>query len=138
MQLFFVIHGRTDQHEDKQNGEDENRQAAIITQPNAGPCRDEQAAEAHDNGPGLPAKVREHLFEPFQGSTRVGGTGLGLAIARDLMRGHGGDVALARSDEDGTTFVLRLPVEEKRERIRFGRTSQTSGTETGPPANAAE
>jgi signal transduction histidine kinase len=94
--------------------------------------------EVADNGPGLPAKVREHLFEPFQGSTRVGGTGLGLAIARDLMRGHGGDVALARSDEDGTTFVLRLPVEEKRERVRFGRTSQTSGTETGPPANAAE
>jgi signal transduction histidine kinase len=94
--------------------------------------------EVADNGPGLPAKVREHLFEPFQGSTRVGGTGLGLAIARDLMRGHGGDAALARSDEDGTTFVLRLPVEEKRERVRFGRTSQTSGTETGPPANAAE
>ena len=44
--------------------------------------------EVADNGPGLPAKVRAHLFEPFQGSTRVGGTGLGLAIARDLMRGH--------------------------------------------------
>jgi signal transduction histidine kinase len=92
--------------------------------------------EVADNGPGLPAKVRKHLFELFQGSTRVGGTGLRLAIVRDLICGHGGHAALARSDEDGTTFVLRLPVEEKRERVR--RTSQTSGTETGPPANAAE
>lgn len=94
--------------------------------------------EVADNGPGLPAKVREHLFEPFQGSTRVGGTGLGLAIARDLMRGHGGDAELVKSAEDGTTFVLRLPVEEKRERARFGRVAQPGAAEPGPPANAAE
>ena len=92
--------------------------------------------EVADNGPGLPARVREHLFEPFQSSTRVGGTGLGLAIARDLMRGHGGDAELVQSSEDGTTFVLRLPVEEKRERVRFGRAPGTA--EPGPPANAAE
>jgi len=94
--------------------------------------------EVADNGPGLPERVRAHLFEPFQSSTRVGGTGLGLAIARDLMRGHGGDAELVQSGEDGTTFLLRLPVEEKRERARLGRTSQTNGASTGPPANAAE
>jgi len=94
--------------------------------------------EVADNGPGLPERVRAHLFEPFQSSTRVGGAGLGLAIARDLMRGHGGDAELVQSGEDGTTFLLRLPVEEKRERARLGRTSQTNGASTGPPANAAE
>jgi signal transduction histidine kinase len=97
-----------------------------------------RSIEVADNGPGLPAKVREHLFQPFQGSSRVGGTGLGLAIARDLMRGHGGDAELARSGEDGTIFVLRLPVEEKRERVRFGRAVQTGTAEPGSPANAAE
>ena len=97
-----------------------------------------RSIEVADNGPGLPAKVREHLFQPFQGSSRVGGTGLGLAIARDLMRGHGGDAELARSGEDRTTFVLRLPVEEKRERVRFGRAVQTGTAEPGSPANAAE
>ena len=101
--------------------------------------------EIADNGPGLPAKVREHLFQPFQGSTRVGGTGLGLAIARDLMRGHGGDVELARTGPDGTAFVLLLPVEEKRERSRLGRPAPAAAAQDdpgaarpGPPANAAE
>lgn len=62
-----------------------------------------------DNGPGLPAKAREHLFAAFQGSARAGGTGLGLAIAAELVRGHGGKLELVRSDETGTEFLIRLP-----------------------------
>lgn len=62
-----------------------------------------------DTGPGLPAKAREHLFAAFQGGARKGGTGLGLAIAAELIRGHGGRLDLARSDEEGTEFVIRLP-----------------------------
>src|SRR5207253_6899173 len=44
-----------------------------------------------DDGPGLPPKARDNLFQPFTGSARLGGTGLGLAIARELTRPHGGD-----------------------------------------------
>ncbi len=62
-----------------------------------------------DDGPGLAAKAREHLFEPFAGSVRSGGTGLGLAIAREIMRSHGGDIALVESSDQGTTFRLTLP-----------------------------
>jgi signal transduction histidine kinase len=62
-----------------------------------------------DTGPGLPPKAREHLFAAFQGGARKGGIGLGLAIAAELVRGHGGRVELARSDADGTEFVIRLP-----------------------------
>lgn len=62
-----------------------------------------------DTGPGLPPKAREHLFSAFQGGARKGGTGLGLAIAAELVRGHGGRLELARSDAEGTEFVLRLP-----------------------------
>jgi signal transduction histidine kinase len=62
-----------------------------------------------DTGPGLPARAREHLFSAFQGSARKGGTGLGLAIAAELVRGHGGRLELARSDEDGTEFMIHLP-----------------------------
>ena len=61
-----------------------------------------------DTGPGLPAKTKERLFQPFQ-SVRKGGTGLGLAIAAELVRGHGGRLELLRSDEDGTEFIVRLP-----------------------------
>ncbi len=62
-----------------------------------------------DNGPGLPERAREHLFEPVAGAAREGGTGLGLAIARELAQGHGGDLSLVETGEAGTTFALRLP-----------------------------
>ncbi|MEQ1755288.1 MAG: HAMP domain-containing sensor histidine kinase [Micropepsaceae bacterium] len=62
-----------------------------------------------DNGSGLPDGVRARLFEPFSRQGRSGGTGLGLAIARELVRGHGGDVTLVRSDSSGTTFRISLP-----------------------------
>jgi signal transduction histidine kinase len=62
-----------------------------------------------DNGPGVPEKAKANLFQPFFGSSRVGGTGLGLAIARDLARGHGGELELARTGPEGSAFELRLP-----------------------------
>jgi signal transduction histidine kinase len=62
-----------------------------------------------DTGPGLPAKARDFLFQPFQGGTTRGGTGLGLSIAWELVRGHGGELTLERTDETGTAFVMTLP-----------------------------
>jgi len=62
-----------------------------------------------DTGPGLPPKAREHMFTPFQGSFRKGGIGLGLVISEELVRGHGGALALARSGEGGTVFTITLP-----------------------------
>ncbi len=62
-----------------------------------------------DDGPGLPARAREKLFMPFTGSARAGGTGLGLAIARELVRGHGGDIVLASTSATGTAFRIEIP-----------------------------
>lgn len=70
-----------------------------------------------DNGPGLPPRAREKLFQPFEGSARVDGTGLGLAIARDLMRAHGGDIELETSDAEGTSFCLVLPMTQSRPKL---------------------
>jgi signal transduction histidine kinase len=61
-----------------------------------------------DNGPGLPAKVKEHLFEAFQGTSNAGSTGLGLAITADLTRMHGGTIDLVPVDQ-GTCFRIQLP-----------------------------
>ena len=63
-----------------------------------------------DNGPGIPEKTREKLFQPFTSSNTPGGSGLGLAIARELAQIHGGDVRLVSSGADGTTFEVRLPL----------------------------
>jgi signal transduction histidine kinase len=65
-----------------------------------------------DNGPGLPARARAHLFAPFKGSTRPGGTGLGLAIAAELIELNGGTITLDQT-EVGVRFRITLPAEKR-------------------------
>jgi signal transduction histidine kinase len=64
--------------------------------------------EISDNGPGVPPRAREHLFEAFQSSARPGGTGLGLTIAAELVRAHGGQIRLVDSNI-GATFRIEIP-----------------------------
>jgi signal transduction histidine kinase len=61
-----------------------------------------------DDGPGVPERARNNLFQPFVGSVRRGGTGLGLAIARELAQGHGGDLVLVETGTGGSVFDLTL------------------------------
>lgn len=61
-----------------------------------------------DTGPGVPEKAREHLFKAFQGSVRRGGTGLGLAIAAELVKAHGGSIALEPIGP-GAAFEIEIP-----------------------------
>jgi signal transduction histidine kinase len=60
-----------------------------------------------DNGPGVPARARSLLFKAFTSSTTAGGTGLGLAIAAELVRLHGGTIALEES-EAGAVFRIEI------------------------------
>ncbi|MEM0907353.1 MAG: HAMP domain-containing sensor histidine kinase [Pseudomonadota bacterium] len=61
-----------------------------------------------DTGPGVPERVRQCLFQPFQGSGRPGGTGLGLAIAAELVRAHGGTLVLL-DNTAGAAFEISIP-----------------------------
>jgi signal transduction histidine kinase len=61
-----------------------------------------------DNGPGIPANMRENLFKAFQSGSKSDGNGLGLVISAELVRAHGGDIALDDT-ASGAAFVLRLP-----------------------------
>jgi signal transduction histidine kinase len=65
--------------------------------------------EVADDGPGIPPKAQDKLFQPFAGTARAGGTGLGLAIARELVRAHGGELAMAQTSAAGTSFRIELP-----------------------------
>ncbi len=63
-----------------------------------------------DNGPGIPAPIRERLFEPFVSYGKENGTGLGLTIARKIVENHGGCIRVAETSAHGTTFELLLPL----------------------------
>jgi signal transduction histidine kinase len=64
-----------------------------------------------DDGPGIAAEIREHLFEPFL-STKPPekGTGLGLSLCWELVRENGGELELVETSARGTTFVVRMPL----------------------------
>ena len=62
-----------------------------------------------DNGSGIPASIRNTLFDPFVSSGKSNGTGLGLAIVSKVIHDHGGVVSVARTSEAGTVFLIRLP-----------------------------
>jgi signal transduction histidine kinase len=64
--------------------------------------------EISDTGPGFPDTAKAHLFQPFQSRARTGGTGLGLVIAGELVRAHGGEIALVEGTI-GATFRLTVP-----------------------------
>jgi two-component system OmpR family sensor kinase len=77
-------------------------------------ANDRYAVFISDRGPGVPPEMTGHIFERFY---RAGGdrgrdhdgAGLGLALARWIAQVHGGDVVLARTSEEGSTFAISLP-----------------------------
>jgi two-component system nitrogen regulation sensor histidine kinase GlnL len=66
------------------------------------------SAEVEDNGPGIPAELRETIFFPLV-TGRATGTGLGLTIAQDLVSRNGGLIEFT-SEPGRTIFQIRLPV----------------------------
>ncbi|AKS37753.1 two-component system sensor histidine kinase NtrB [Anoxybacillus gonensis] len=64
----------------------------------------------YDSGSGIPTHMQETIFEPFI-TTKSSGTGLGLTIVKRIIENHGGTIALHDSSEQGTTFVIRLPIQ---------------------------
>lgn len=68
-----------------------------------------------DDGPGIPHDRRAEVFRPFtrlesSRNPATGGVGLGLTIARDIIRGHGGDIELEDSPLGGLRVRVRLPL----------------------------
>jgi len=68
-----------------------------------------------DNGPGIPDKNFEDVFKPFftldkSRNKLKGESGLGLSITRDIIRSHGGDIKLSKSNLGGLRSTISLPI----------------------------
>ena len=85
--------------------------ARVVLKP---PAQGMIAVHVEDEGPGIPPADLDRVFEPFQRlessrNRETGGTGLGLPITRNIMRAHGGDVALANRHGGGLRATITLP-----------------------------
>ncbi|HAD83780.1 MAG TPA: sensor histidine kinase, partial [Brevundimonas sp.] len=67
------------------------------------------AIGVRDDGPGIPPRLADRLFEPFVSGGGADGTGLGLTISRELAANHGGALVLLDTGPQGTRFELLLP-----------------------------
>jgi two-component system OmpR family sensor kinase len=89
-------------------------EVGIGTQVFDGPSGRRVRLWVRDTGAGVPPEEADRIFDRFaRGSTTGGapGSGLGLAIVRAIAQGHGGDVAVERSDGGGARFVMTWPAD---------------------------
>ncbi|MDZ4793508.1 MAG: ATP-binding protein [Bacteroidota bacterium] len=64
-----------------------------------------------DNGNGIPQKVLDKIFQPFFTTKPTGqGTGLGLSLSYDIVKAHGGELKVETKENDGSEFILILPI----------------------------
>ena len=66
-----------------------------------------------DTGHGMPEEIRSKVFEPFFTTKDFGkGTGLGLTVVKGIIEEHGGSITVESAVDKGTTFWIRLPLDE--------------------------
>jgi len=64
-----------------------------------------------DNGPGIPEKFLEKIFQPFFTTKPTGqGTGLGLSLSYDIIKAHGGEIKVLTKENEFTEFIIQLPI----------------------------
>jgi signal transduction histidine kinase len=66
-----------------------------------------------DTGPGIPPENMEKIFQPLF-TTRSRGIGLGLPIVKMIVEKHNGDIAVEPGDGTGASFIIRLPIMQKK------------------------
>ena len=73
--------------------------------------RDKVVISVRDNGPGIPAEIRDKIFQPFFTTKPTGqGTGLGLSLSYDIVKAHGGELKVDTEEGKGSEFIITLPV----------------------------
>ena len=80
----------------------------------AGFDQDDWMLSVGDTGVGIPEKALPHIFEKFyrvkSSAGKVPGTGLSLSICKQIVSGHGGNIAVRSKLGEGTEFTIHLPI----------------------------
>ena len=64
-----------------------------------------------DNGNGIPASIKEKIFQPFFTTKPTGqGTGLGLSLSYDIVKAHGGEIKVETKEGEGSVFTIQIPI----------------------------
>ncbi|MFL6209923.1 MAG: DUF4118 domain-containing protein [Pyrinomonadaceae bacterium] len=110
--------------------------------------RDTIEVSVEDEGPGIPAELRERVFEKFFRAARAGdtgaaqpaGTGMGLAIARGIVEAHGGRIWIEDTPTGrGTRIVFALPIsDEQQTPIAASEINMNAGAQSQPTAQQHE
>ncbi|MCA1751051.1 MAG: GHKL domain-containing protein [Flavobacteriales bacterium] len=83
----------------------------IVTVKTKRTTSDELRITITDNGPGIPASIKDKIFQPFFTTKPTGqGTGLGLSLSYDIVKAHGGELSLDKKQSVGCTFTINLPL----------------------------
>lgn len=88
---------------------------------------DKYIVQFADNGSGMEAETAARVFEPYF-TTKANGTGLGLAMTYKIIKEFSGDIAVQSQKNEGTVFVITLPVPQKDRRL-LTYTGDTSASE---------
>ena len=87
-------------------------ETTVVLRP-AGPGRTGTTIQVCDRGAGVPAEMRERIFEPFfrlpGHAEQAGGVGLGLSLVKQIAQRHGGSVRCDAREGGGTCFTIELP-----------------------------
>jgi signal transduction histidine kinase len=94
---------------EKQKATDGNFKPAVSIQTKK--INDKTEIRIADNGNGIPKKIIDKIFQPFFTTKPTGqGTGLGLSLSYDIIKAHGGDIKVVTKENEGTEFIILLPV----------------------------
>ena len=81
--------------------------------------RDKVLIHIRDTGIGIPEEIKDKIFEAFfTTKQKVKGVGLGLSVCYGIIKDHGGGIKVESEEGKGTTFIIRLPIENRNKDIQ--------------------
>ncbi len=102
---FYAVNEKAKKDPDSYREDDYNPQVIVSTKK----TEDGIEVSVQDNGSGIPDSIKEKIFQPFFTTKPTGsGTGLGLSLSYDIVKAHGGELALETSTNEGAKFIIKL------------------------------